>query len=345
MDLTLGVEQEAVRDAIRGVLADRQPPARVRQVMGGEPPVDQDLWRDAAGLGWFGLSVPEAAGGAGYGVPEAMLLFQELGRAVAPGPWLGTVLMARALAGMPSGRTLLGELLAGRHLVAVVDDPADALGAGTTLDGASGFVLDAAGADLVLILGRDRVAAVGAGERGVALESAPSMDPTRRIGRLTAAGAPVIVLGRDAACRRREGAIFVAAEALGVAERTLELSVEYAKVRRQFGRPIGTFQAIKHRCADMAVRAEVARSSVTYAAVALDEEGGGALRHVAMAKALAGSAAIANATDNVQNHGGMGYTWESDAHLYLKRARLLEHCFGTRTAHLDALAAPWRVPS
>src|SRR4029453_4482295 len=125
--------------------------------------------------------------------------------------------------------------------------------------------------------------------------------------------------------------------------RTLELLVEYAKVRRQFGKPIGTFQAIKHRCADMAVRAEVARAMVTYAAGALAEGEPDVARHGAMAKTLAGGAAIANATDNIQNHGGMGYTWESDAHLYLKRARLLEHCFGTRTAHLDALAAPWRA--
>jgi alkylation response protein AidB-like acyl-CoA dehydrogenase len=137
--------------------------------------------------------------------------------------------------------------------------------------------------------------------------------------------------------------VLAAAEALGVAERAAEMSVDYAKVRQQFGKPIGTFQAIKHRCADMAVRAEVARSSVTYAAVALAEGADGVARHVAMAKVLATGAAIGNATDNIQNHGGMGYTWESDAHLYLKRARLLEHCFGTRAAHLDTLAAPWRA--
>ena len=122
------------------------------------------------------------------------------------------------------------------------------------------------------------------------------------------------------------------------------MSVEYAKVRQQFGKPIGTFQAIKHRCADMAVRTEVARSSVTYAAVALTEDEPTAPRATSPWRRRSPTgAAIANATDNIQNHGGMGYTWESDAHLYLKRARLLEHCFGTRTAHLDALAAPWRA--
>jgi alkylation response protein AidB-like acyl-CoA dehydrogenase len=124
------------------------------------------------------------------------------------------------------------------------------------------------------------------------------------------------------------------------------MSVEFAKVRQQFGKPIGTFQAIKHRCADMATRTEVARAVVVFAAVAVQEavqEGEGNLDfHVHGAKALADDAAIQNATDNVQNHGGMGYTWESDAHLYLKRARVLEHLCGSRMTHLDAIASSWR---
>jgi alkylation response protein AidB-like acyl-CoA dehydrogenase len=343
MDLTLGPDQEAVRDAIRGVLGDRQASARVRQVMAAEPPIDEALWREAAGLGWFGLALPESAGGAGYGMPEAMLLFQELGRAVVPGPWLGTVLAARALAGTASARSSLDDVLGGRRRVAVVDDPGGALGAGPTLDGEAALVLDAACADTLLVLGAARVAMVAADAPGLRIDSTPSMDPTRRIARLAFAGVRATALGGDAGRLRLEGAVLAAAEALGVAERTVEMSVGYAKVRQQFGKPIGTFQAIKHRCADMAVRAEVARSSVTYAAVALAEDADGVARHVAMAKVLATGAAITNATDNIQNHGGMGYTWESDAHLYLKRARLLEHCFGTRSAHLDALAAPWRA--
>lgn len=341
MDLTLGPEQEAVRDAIRGVLADRQAPARVRQVMVAEPPVDEALWREAAALGWFGLSLSEAAGGAGYGLAEAMLLFQEIGRGVVPGPWLGTVLAARALE-CTSG-LLRDGILGGRLRVAVIDDPAGRLQGEPRLEGEASTVLDVAGADAFLVLGRTGTWIVEAGTPGMTVSAAPSMDPTRRIGTVTFAAVAATAVGADAGQRRREGAVLAAAEALGVAERTLEMSVEYAKVRRQFGKPIGTFQAIKHRCADMAVRAEVARAMVTYAAVAMADAEPGVARHVAMAKALAGGAALANATDNIQNHGGMGYTWESDAHLYLKRARLLEHCFGTRTAHLDALAAPWRA--
>jgi alkylation response protein AidB-like acyl-CoA dehydrogenase len=342
MDLTLGPDQEAVRDAIRGVLRDRHAPARVRQVMIDEPPVDGALWREAAGLGWLGLGLPESAGGAGYGVPEEMLLFQELGRAVVPGPWLGTVLAARALAATAE-RAPLDEILAGRRRVAVVDDPGGGLSGGGALDGEAPLVLDAACADTLLVLEAERVWLVASNAPGVRIDHSPSMDPTRRIARVVFAGVRATSLDADASRLRLEGVVLSAAEALGVAERTVEMSVEYAKVREQFGKPIGAFQAIKHRCADMAVRAEAARSSVSYAAVALGEGTEGVQRHVAMAKVLATDAAIVNATDNIQNHGGMGYTWESDAHLYLKRARLLEHCFGTRAAHLDALAAPWRA--
>jgi alkylation response protein AidB-like acyl-CoA dehydrogenase len=333
MDLTLGPEQETVRDAIRAVLADRLPMARVRALLAAEPGVDEASWRQAGELGWFGLGLSEAAGGAGYGLPEEMLLFVELGRALAPGPWLGTVLAAHALAG---SRPLHAAVLAGAHRVAVVEDPREA-------GGVVGMVADAQAAHGFLVLGARAVRHVPADAHGVSLEAGASIDPTRRLGRLRLDGAPAETLPADAAALRAIATVLVAAEAVGVAERTLEMSVEYAKVRQQFGRPIGSFQAVKHRCADMAVRTEVARSLTTYAAVALRDGESGADRHVRAAKALATDAAIANASDNVQNHGGMGFTWESDAHLYLKRAWVLEHAFGTRAEHLDALAAAWRA--
>jgi alkylation response protein AidB-like acyl-CoA dehydrogenase len=326
MDLTLGPEQEAIRDAIRDVLAERLPMARVRALLDTESAIDEALWREAAALGWFGLGLPEAAGGAGYGPAEEMILFVELARALAPGPWLGTIVAAHALAG--------SAVPGGAHRVALVDDPGDTVVAGAVLDA----VVDGAAAASVLVLGARRVIHAPA----VTVASAAAIDPTRRLARLRVDGAPA-TLDADPGALRRLATILVAAEAVGVAERTLELSVEYAKVRQQFGRPIGSFQAVKHRCADMAVRTEVARSVVTYAAVALAENDPQAERHAHVAKALATDAALANAADNVQNHGGMGYTWEADAHLYLKRAWMLEHGFGTRAAHLDALIAPARA--
>ncbi len=343
MDLMLSSEQETIRDSIRDMLRDRMPSERVRAVMATDTGIDRAFWREAGQLGWFGLALPDAVGGAGYGLPEAMILFTELGRALAPGPWLGSTLAANALAKDETLKGTLDGVLTGGQLVVLVDDPADAFGTGTRLDGTVSGVADLGVADHVLVVGSKDVRFAAARARGFTATVELSMDPTRHVGTLTARGVEAEMIGAHAAALRRMATVLTAAEAVGVAERTLEMSVEYGKVRQQFGKPIGTFQAIKHRCADMAVRAEVARAVVVYASVAVEEGEADADFHVHSAKALATDAAIQNATDNVQNHGGMGYTWESDAHLYLKRARVLEHTCGSRIAHLDALAAPWRA--
>ena len=323
MDLTLGPDEEAVRDAIRAFLGERLPVARVRQLIASAAPLDDAVWREAAKLGWFALGLPEAAGGAGYGLAEEMVLFVELGRALAPGPWLGTLLAAHALAGAARD-----EVVGGARRVAVLDDPSDC---------GDGLVADAPAAHAFLVLGRKAVRWVDA--RGASVDSHPSIDPTRPLARLRVDGARGEALDADPAALRRIATLLLAAEAVGIAERTLEESVAYAKVREQFGRPIGSFQAVKHRCADMAVRAEVARSLTTFAALALRDGEPDAARHVLEAKALAVDAALANAHDDIQNHGGMGFTWEADAHFYLKRAWVLEHQFGTRRALLDELAS------
>jgi alkylation response protein AidB-like acyl-CoA dehydrogenase len=342
MDLTLGAEQESIRDAIREVLADRMPIARVRSLLAQDGARDRALWTAAGELGWFGLGVPEQGGGAGYGLSEEILLFVELGRSLAPGPWLGTVLAAHALGGAPALREVHRAVLAGTHGVAVIDDEESTFGEGR-LTGEVAGVADGAGAQGFLVLGTQTVRYLAADARTVTIDPGSGIDPTRRVARVRfddVTGEPV---SRDAELLRQMATVLAAAEAVGVAERTLEASVEHGKVRQQFGRPIGSFQAVKHRCADMAVRAEVARSVTIFASVALRDREEGAARSARVAKALAVDAAIANASDNVQNHGGMGYTWEGDAHLYLKRAWLLEHVFGTRAVHLDALAAAWRA--
>src|SRR5499433_1887305 len=338
MDLTFSPEQESIRDAIRGVLADRIPAPRARAELAPDP----DLWREAAALGWFGLGLPEAAGGAGYGLPEETILFVELGRSLAAGPWLGTVLATHALAAIPTLRDELANVVGGRTRVGVVDDPADALGEATRPAGTVRGVADGDVADVFLVLGGRRVRWVAAGGRGVRVTGRESLDPTRRVADVSFADAPAELLAAEAIPLRRTALVLVAAEALGIAERTLEASVAHGKTREQFGRPIGSFQAVKHRCADMAVRTEVARSIVTFAAVALRDLEPEAPRHAQQAKVLATSAALANGHDNVQNHGGMGFTWEADAHLFLKRTWILEHQLGTRAALLDALAAEWR---
>jgi len=341
MDLMPSGDQEAVRDAIRDVLREQAGPERLRAAIATDDAFDPQLWATAGELGWFGLAVPESAGGAGYGLPEAMILFVELGRSLAPGPWLGTIVASRVLGARGGNRATLAALLAGRERVALVDDPGDRLGVDGVIDGVDENVVDGGGATCFLVLGARNVRRVGGGR--VVAEARPSIDPTRRLARVRFERAAVEAVSDDAAGVRYAATLLAAAEAAGVAERTLEMSVAYAKVREQFGRPIGSFQAIKHRCADMAVRAEVARSAVTYAAVALEEGRAEATLAVHIAKTLATDAAITNATDNIQNHGGIGYTWEAEPHLYLKRARLLEHVLGTRSEHLDAIAAPWRA--
>lgn len=343
MNLVPTAEQEAIRDSVRRLLADRVSTTRLREAMRQDTPAVAGLWEEAGALGWFGLHLPETMGGSGYGVSEAMLLFVELGRSLAPGPWLGTVVAARALADHGE-RSTLAALLEGKLVAAVADDPADVLGADERLEGTVPGVLDLGAAAAVLVLGARRAAWLEVSAPGVAARVAPAMDPTRRLGRLECNGARARVLNTDARRLRRVATVLAAAETLGVAERALEASVEYAKVRQQFGRPIGAFQAIKHRCSDMATRTECARASVTWAAVALEEDAADAVEWVAVAKVLASRAALENTHDNIQNHGGMGYTWESDAHLLLKRAHLLEHCFGNRLAHLASIAAPWRNP-
>jgi alkylation response protein AidB-like acyl-CoA dehydrogenase len=337
----LDSDQEAVRDAIRGVLREHASSERLRAALARERPFDERLWTTAAELGWFGLSLGESAGGAGYGLPEAMVLFGELGRTLAVGPWLGTVLAAEGLA-VRRRDGFLPSLLAGRERVALVDDPADRLGRDAHVSGEVVGVVDGADATAFLVLGGRSVRLVREG--GVVTGSSRSIDPSRRLATVRFERASGDVLELGAVALRGRACVLAAAEAAGVAERALEMSVEYAKIREQFGRPIGSFQAIKHRCADMAVRAEVARSTVTYAAVAVQEDAPDAALSVHIAKTLATDAALVNATDNIQNHGGIGYTWEAEPHLYLKRARLLEHVLGTRTEHLDAIAAPWRAP-
>ena len=343
MDLTLSAEEEAVRDAIRTVLVERSGMARVRVLTQTRPARDESVWQAAGELGWFGLALSEPAGGAGYGVVEEMLLATELGRSLAPGPWLGTMLAAHALADVAPLRRVHAAVLGGQHPVALVDDPDDQLGSGAELRGTLVPVPDAGLALGLLVLRRNRADYLTVPAPGVRLSERGGMDATRHVWRITCENAIGHSLAIEAGTLRRRATVLAAAEALGVAERTLEQSVEYAKVRQQFGKPIGSFQAIKHRCADMAVRVEAARSLVAVAAVALNDGLPEAPLYVHAAKTLATNAALANATDNVQNHGGMGFTWENDAHYFLKRAWLLEHTCGTRARHLDAIAAPWRA--
>jgi len=343
MDLMLSSDQEAIQASVRAFLENELPMARVRELAHAGPAALALLWRAAGELGFFGLAVPEARGGAGYAITEEMVLFEEIGRSLAPGPWLGTVLAARALAAGAAEHSDLARIVAGDLRVALVDATSAAssiLVRGNEVSGESGYVSDADAGTAFLVVAAHAIVYVAAGS-GAEVEPRPSFDPTRGIARVRFQAVRGALLADGAGAVAdvlRVATVLSCAEAVGGIQRTVEMSVEYCKVRRQFDKPIGSFQAVKHRCADMAVRAEVARSATTYAVVSVRDAADDQDFQVSVAKILCSGGYVQNAADNVQNHGGMGFTWECDAHLFVKRARSFDVALGSRLEQLDKLA-------
>ncbi len=327
MDFELSPDQRALRAAATDLLAGRSPMRVVRSAVdrGGEP--DRDLWEAMVDQGWCGLAVPEKLGGVGLGWVEAAIVLEQVGAHVAPAPVLGQMVALGALAdGAWGPRLIAGEAVAA--CAERLDRPC----------------VYAPVADVVVVPEDDRLMAVELGERRPAAE--PAMDVTRQLGWLGSAAladAPRIEVGGAAEVARHldVAAVAYAAELLGIAQRALDLAVAYAKDRVQFGRPIGSFQAVKHRCADMLVDVEGMRSAVYWAAWTLgDVDAAGAERSMAAstAKAWCSDAASRVLASALQVHGGIGFTWEHDLHLYLKRAHLDAVTFGDATFHRARLA-------
>ena len=305
-------DQLALQDAVRQLCRERAPMTALRaaEATGG---VDAALWAELAGMGVFSLRVPEADGGAGLGWTDAAVVFEELGRAAVPGPLVAAHLAAGLVDGVVGAVTPRpGQPLLVEHL-----DVLDAL-----------VVVDPAGLRRL-----DRAEVVGhAVERPL-----DPLTPLHRVDDLPA-GEP---LAADPDEWRRGGAVLTAALQVGLAAGVLAQAVDYARERQQFQRPIGSFQAVKHRLADGHVRVEVARSATHAAAVGLAEGGDPADldRAVSTAKLVAGEAALENAKAAVQVNGAMGFTWELDVHLYLKRAWVLDTHYGSTADHAVAVAA------
>ena len=304
MNFDLGPDEFALRDGIRDLCAGRFPIDSVRAGF------DRDGWRSLGEAGVFSLRLPENRGGVGLGMTEAAIVFEELGRFLVPGPLVATHLAAGIVPGAETGE----------RVVTIVDGP---------------LVAHAAEADAALALD-DRVIVVDGELDGEDIEPLDPLTPIRSIEGRPYAGLSVDI---DPEVLRRHGAALTAALSSGIATRTVDLAVDYAKERMQFDRPIGSFQAVKHLCADMLVRAEVARAAVDAAGVLLDEESDDASGAVSTAKLLASEAALANSKSCIQVHGGMGFTWEVDAHLYLKRAAVLATQFGGVDHQADVVAA------
>lgn len=290
------------------------------------------FWSELAELGWLGLHIPEQYGGSGFGLPELVVVTEELGRAVAPGPFLPTVITSTVIAALGSAEQrarLLPGLAEGSAVAAVSLSSEVTLHDGVA-HGDAGVTLGAGVADLLLITAGRDVLVVEATRPGVVIDVPTNLDPTRRSGRVTLNRVSVPsehVISGAAARALAVGRLLAAAEAVGGAQDCLEAAVGYAKVREQFGRTIGTFQAIKHHLANMLVGAEAAVSTVWDAARATDNDEQFQLM-AGCAATLAIPAYMRNAGLNIQVHGGIGFTWEHDAHLHLRRATTLRALFG-----------------
>jgi alkylation response protein AidB-like acyl-CoA dehydrogenase len=321
MDLLPSADQDEIVATVRS------------QLDAGFDPSDRALWRRCAELGWFGLGLDESLGGVGFGLAEEALLFAELGAHATPGPFLPTVLGARVAAEAGESE-LAAQVLSGEAVVALAEPHVT----GRADDAGAVRIVDGPGADLLLHLTHDRVALVDAAAvDAVGIPSIDTLVPVsiaHDVGRAT-----VRAEASDPAALRARGTVLIAAELAGIATATAEQSTQYAKDREQFGVPIGSFQAVKHRCADMAVRAEAATASVRYAALALADGRPDATFAVHAARSVAGDAAVANARVNVQNHGGIGFTWEHTAHRFVTRAEVRSRTLGDRGTHLAALLA------
>ncbi|HET6949709.1 MAG TPA: acyl-CoA dehydrogenase [Acidimicrobiales bacterium] len=340
MSIAIGEDHLALLAVARRFTAERCPPAAARVAMDAVEAGTETLppfWDELAGLGWLGLAVPESDGGQGAGYTELAVVLEELGRAVAPGPVLPTVWAAALAGGAPQ---LRADLAAGRRVAAVALDGTlrarDAEGA-LSVTGSTGPVLGGTLAAAVVvpvaIAGEERWAVVEVADgEGATAAVLPALDQTRGLARLDLVDAPATPLAgltRDRV--EAVGAVLGAAECAGGAAWCVDVAATYARERRQFGRPIGQFQAVKHRCADMLVRLEQVRALAWDGAAALDgpdPDGPEAALAVAAAGSVAFDAYAAVAKDCIQVLGGIGFTWEHDAHLYLRRALALRQLFG-----------------
>jgi alkylation response protein AidB-like acyl-CoA dehydrogenase len=367
VDFAFSADQQLLKNSARAFLDEHCKPELVRSLFDDPRGESEAMWKEMAQLGWLGLSLPEDAGGSALGMVETAIVLEEMGRVAGPAPYLPTMLAAHAIAGAgtPAQRSRwLPAIAAGgaRATVALLDAQldwrpeatatrADRRAGGWAISGTKSFVPWAHVADAMLVPARTAeglsLFVVTRDTPGLHLSPIIGMDLTSRSASLrlddAAVGADALLgapggagpLLREVLLR---GAVGAAAEMLGAARRCLDMSVEYAKVREQFGQPIGSFQAIRHKCAEMLLEVENSHGATYYAAWALDA--GAAEREVAasVAKSYVSEAARKVCGEAIQVHGGIGFTWEYDLHLYFKRAKALEPVYGDADYHRELIA-------
>jgi len=364
-DFVFTDEHRELRKTVRSFLEQRADEKAVRAVMTTERGYDAEVWTLLAEqLGLAGLIIPETHGGAGMGYVELLVAMEEMGRALLCAPYLGTsVLATNALllcADAATQKDLLAKIAAGRAIVslahaepngrwdlAAISTRARAKSDGFELDGARAWVLDGHVADVLLVAARtdDGIGLfrVDARAEGLSRALVATLDTTRKLASIELAATPAKVVSRGDQSANLDRALALttcalAAEQVGGAQRCLEMATDYAKTRLQFGRPIGSYQAIKHKCADMLVLVEFAKSAAYAACFAAANDAEDFLESAALAKAYCSEAYFRVAAENIQIHGGMGFTWEHPAHLYFKRAKASDLLFGDAAHHREQLA-------
>ncbi len=366
MNFAFSEEQEELRNTVRSFLEQKSPEAEVRRLMDGDKGYDETVWKQMGEqLGLQGLAIPEEFGGSGFGFIELIVVLEEMGRALLCAPYFSSVVLAantlvhsgddaakkEFLPGIASGETIATLAFTednGRWDEAGITTTATQSGDGWTLSGAKMFVLDGAIADLVLVAARTGAGvslfAVSGDAAGLTRTSLVTMDQTRKQARVEFSNTPARLIGTEGAGwavveRVLDlAAVALAAEQVGGAQVCLDMAVQYAKDRVQFGRPIGSFQAIKHKCADMLLEVESAKSAAYYAAWSAAELNDELPAVASLAKAFCSEAYFHTAAENIQIHGGIGFTWEHPAHLYFKRAKTSELFLGDPTYHRELLA-------
>jgi len=359
-------EQEELRRTVRQFLEAKSPEAAVREQMDTEAGYDAAVWQQMGEqLGLQGLVIPEDLGGSGYGYIELVVILEEMGRSLLCAPFFSTVVLAantllhagddsaksEYLPGIASGETIATLAFTeenGRWDEEGITATAVSDGDGWKINGTKLYVLDGHTASLVIVAARTDAGvslfAVDGDASGVTRTALSTMDQTRKQARVELADAPGRLIGTDGAgwtTLERVldlAAVALAAEQVGGAQMCLDMAVQYAKDRVQFGRPIGSFQAIKHKCADMLLEVESAKSAAYYAGWAASELNDELPSVASLAKAYCSEAYFHAAAENIQIHGGIGFTWEHPAHLYFKRAKSSELLFGDPTYHRELLA-------
>jgi alkylation response protein AidB-like acyl-CoA dehydrogenase len=325
-----------IRDSARAVVAP-DALARVRALRYGEPGFDREVWREIGRLGWTGLRVPEAEGGAGLGLREYCALTEECGMGLLPEPLITAALAAHALAGPRLARVLAGDTIvlpAWQERPHALTPGADTHLRAGRVSGHKTFVPMAAGADAFLVATTGGLALVARDAAGVTLACERTQDGGH-FGTLTFENAPAEPLPGDLGEAIEEATLATAAYLLGVTERAFALTLSYLKTRQQFGRPIGSFQALAHRAADLKIAVALTRASIEAAADTLDTLPAQAIRQAAVsrAKARASDTALLVTREAIQMHGGIGYTDEYDIGLYLRKAMVLANLFGSAAMH------------